>query len=149
MLQAKLFFTLKSKDLATCGFQKNSRHAHQNPLKLSPVSERSAYPLQNYTCFSPLTSGLESFGHKLLPLTGPGLRPNVQNSRKSAGPRMLEGQLSRVPWPGNSWMPFTFQPALRALQHHYIQQALSIVFFCIFLKSNRISSKYRTVTSKH
>jgi len=52
---------------------------------------------------------------------------------------MPKGQLSRVPWPGNSWMPFTFQPALRVLQqphkhlhslqlatdtelaHHYIQ----------------------------
>jgi len=32
------------------------------------------------------------------------------------GPRMLKGQLSRVPWAGNSWMPFTFQPALWALQ---------------------------------
>jgi len=29
---------------------------------------------------------------------------------------MLKGQLSRVPWPGNSWMPFTFEPALWALQ---------------------------------
>jgi len=29
---------------------------------------------------------------------------------------MLKGQLSRVPWPGNSWMPFTFQPAVRVLQ---------------------------------
>jgi len=56
---------------------------------------------------------------------------------------MPKGQFSRVPWPGNSWMPFAFQPALRALQqplkhshslqqaihtqlaHHYIQQALS------------------------
>jgi len=28
MLQAKLSITLKSKDLATCGFQKNSRHTH-------------------------------------------------------------------------------------------------------------------------
>jgi len=52
---------------------------------------------------------------------------------------MPKGQLSGVPWPGNSWMPFTFQPALRVLQqphkhshslqlatdtelaHHYIQ----------------------------
>ena len=33
--------------------KKNSRHTHQNPLKLSPVSERSAYPLENYACFSP------------------------------------------------------------------------------------------------
>jgi len=22
---------------------------------------------------------------------------------------MLKGQISRVPWPGNYWMPFTFQ----------------------------------------
>jgi len=31
---------------------------------------------------------------------------------------MLTGQLSRVLWPGNScsWMPFTFRPALCALQ---------------------------------
>jgi len=54
---------------------------------------------------------------------------------------MPKGQLSRVPWPGNSRMPFTFQPALQTLQqphkhshslalqlakhtqlaHHYIQ----------------------------
>jgi len=63
---------------------------------------------------------------------------------------MPKGQLSRVPWPGNSWMPFTFQPALQAPQqphkhsnslqqaihsliaHHYIQQTLltlSVFFF--------------------
>jgi len=29
---------------------------------------------------------------------------------------MPKGQLSRVPLPGNSWMPFTFQPALQVLQ---------------------------------
>jgi len=39
----------------------------QNPLKLSLVSEGSANPLQNYICISPLTSGLESFGHKSTP----------------------------------------------------------------------------------
>ena len=33
-------------------------------MKSSLVSERSAYSLQNYVFFSPLTSGLESFGHK-------------------------------------------------------------------------------------
>ena len=49
----------------------NSRHIHQNRLKLSPVSERSAYSLQNYVCFSPLTSGLESFGHKSTPSDSP------------------------------------------------------------------------------
>ena len=55
--------SLKSKDLATHTFKKNSRHTHPNPLNASPVSERSAYPLQNYVCFSLLTSRLESFGH--------------------------------------------------------------------------------------
>jgi len=29
------------------------------------------YPLQNYACFSPLTSGLESFGHKSTPSDRP------------------------------------------------------------------------------
>jgi len=42
------------------------------------VTEKSACSLQNYTCFSPLTSGLESSPTNLLPLTGPRLRPTVQ-----------------------------------------------------------------------
>jgi len=35
---------------------------------------------------------------------------------------MPKGQLFRVPWPGNLWIPFTFQPALRfrALQQPHI-----------------------------
>jgi len=42
---------------------------------------------------------------------------------------MPKDQLSRVPWPGNSWMPFTFQPALWALQQPHkhscsLQQAI-------------------------
>jgi len=57
----------QSKNLATVALKKKSEHTHQYPLKLSPVSERSAYLLQNYVCFSPLTSGLESFGHKSTP----------------------------------------------------------------------------------
>jgi len=44
---------------------------------------------------------------------------------------MPKEQLSRVPWPGNSWMPFTFQPALWVLQQphkhsHSLQQAIHI-----------------------
>jgi len=80
---------------------------------------------------------------------------------------MLKGHLSRVPWPGNFWMPFTFQPALWAFQqphrrlrslqlathtqlaHHYIQYALSTLSGFYFLKSKRISSKYCAATSKH
>ena len=47
-------------------FKKNSRHKNQNLLKLSPVSECSAHPLQNYVWFSTLTYVLESFGHKYI-----------------------------------------------------------------------------------
>jgi len=44
---------------------------------------------------------------------------------------MPKGQLSRVPWPGNSWMPFTFQPALWVPQQthkhsHSLQPAIPI-----------------------
>jgi len=33
---------------------------------------------------------------------------------------MPKSQLSKVPWPGKSWMLFTFQPALRPLQQPHI-----------------------------
>jgi len=59
VIDQKLSITLKSEDLAILPFKKNSRHTHQNRLKLSPVSERSAYSLQNYVCFSPLTSKIK------------------------------------------------------------------------------------------
>ena len=60
---------------------------------------------------------------------------------------MLKSQISREPWPVNSWMPFIFQPAFWALQqphkhshslqltnhtelaHYYIQLALSTLHF--------------------
>jgi len=87
MLQAKTLITLKSKDFTTCGFQKNSRHTHQNPLKSSPVSGRSPYPLQMYVCFSPLTSGLESFGHKSKSTSSD--RPWIELVWKWVGPRKV------------------------------------------------------------
>jgi len=72
MLQVKILYHNKSKDLATCGFPKNFQiHPPKPAVMLSPVSERSAYSLQNYICFSPLTSGLESFGHKSMPSDRP------------------------------------------------------------------------------
>ena len=80
--QVKTFYW-KARIWLPVHFKNNSRHTHQNPLKPSPVSERSAYPLQTYAW---------------------------------AGPRMMKDQLSRVPWPGSSWMAFTFQPVLQTLQ---------------------------------
>ena len=76
-LQAKTRYHTEKQGFGYSWLSNNSRHTYQHPLKLSPVSEWSAYPLQNYVCFSLLTSVLAT---NLLPLTGPGLRPNVQNS---------------------------------------------------------------------
>jgi len=80
MLQVKTLSHWKARIWLLVVSKNNSRHTHQDPLKPRPVSGRSAYPLQNYSCFSPLTSGLQSFGHKSSPLTGPGFRLTVQNS---------------------------------------------------------------------
>ena len=43
----------------------------KNPAEAEPSSERSAYPLQKYICYSLLTSGLDSFGHKSTPSDRP------------------------------------------------------------------------------
>ena len=55
-LQAKTLYHTEKQGFGFLYLSKNSRHTHQNPLKLSPLSERSAYPLQNYICFFLLTS---------------------------------------------------------------------------------------------
>ena len=147
---------------------KNSRDSQQNPLKLSPVSERSAYPLQNYIWFSPLTSGLESFGTNLLLLTGPGLRPTVQNSTWYKNGRGLEcrkvnylqclGQgtlgchsLSTQPAcsSGSSAAPQTFTLTLASYSHRTSTSLHSICFINSNFKSKRISSKYHVATSKY
>jgi len=132
--------TLKSKDLATCCFQKIQDTPTKTRWSRTQFLERSAYPLQNYLHFSLLTSALESFGHKSTPSDRTWIEAYSPTVRKWAGPRMPTGRLSRVPWPGNSWMPFIFQLVLWSLQqpheifhthsgqaihtqlaHHYIQ----------------------------
>jgi len=47
-----------------------------------------------------------------------GLLSKILASTKWVGPRVLNGQLSRVPWPGNSWMPLTFLWALQQPHKH-------------------------------
>ena len=94
------------------GYPWLSKTFQTHPLKsveAEPCFRKVSLPLQNYICFSRSPQGQRVLATNLLPLTGPGMRPTVQNSSK---PRMSKGQLSRVPLPGNSWMPFTFQPAL-------------------------------------
>ena len=58
--------TLKNKDLATCGFQKQIYTHQLKPAEANPVSER-----KSCVCFSLLTSMLESFGHKSTPSNKP------------------------------------------------------------------------------
>ena len=41
------------------------------PTETEPSLRKVSLPLQNYVCFSPLTSGLESFGHKSTPSDNP------------------------------------------------------------------------------
>ena len=100
-------------------------------------------------CFSPLTSRLESFGHKYTPSDRPWIEHyclKFQLAQKWAGPRMLRGQLSRVP--NNSWMPYVHFPSgtsvapqtflLTAataihtqLAKHYLSSALSALSVCL------------------
>jgi len=37
------------------------------PAEAEPTFRKVSLPLENYTCFYSLTSGLESFGHKSIP----------------------------------------------------------------------------------
>jgi len=76
-LQVKTI-TLKSKDLATLAFKKFQTHP-QDPLKSSPVLERSAYLLQT-THFPLLTSELESFGHRSTPSDKPWIGPKFEQA---------------------------------------------------------------------
>jgi len=70
-LQAKTLYHTEKQGFGYPWLSKNVHTTHQNPLKSSPDSGKLSYPLQNYVCFSPLTSGLESFGHKSTPSDRP------------------------------------------------------------------------------
>ena len=100
LVRSKRSVTLKSKDLT---------HPLKNPLKLSPVSERSAFP-----------------------------------------PRMWKGSRA-IPWPGNSWMPFTFQPALRALQQpHEHSNSLQLTNHTLVSRVSHLwSTEYSTAVPPH
>jgi len=72
---------------------------------------------------------------------------------------MPKGQLSRVPWPGSSWMSFTFQPALQVLQqphkHSYSLQlysyshSVSIALHSVCSMCSFWFLKLSPATSKH
>jgi len=68
---------------------------------------------------------------------------------------MPKGPLSRVPWPGNFWMPFTFKPALQALQHpnkHVPPQLTNIPAHSSFsyLTSHSLATEFlRSSTQPH
>ena len=123
--------TLKTAILPVLAFKKNSTHLHSNQPKLSPVSESSTHPLQNYVCFFPLTS-----------------RPGL------AGPTSPKSELSTVPLPDNCVMtpafldgslPFQYaqkhsSPLRQALHNkeptvtfNKLENLFSAFCFCFFL----------------
>ena len=134
------------------------RHTHQNPLKPNPVSERSAYPCKTTYAYPRSPLGLAT---NLLPLTGPGLRPNCPKFwvvRKWAGPSMPKGRLlDAIHFParssGASAAPQTFRLTPASYSHSTSTSLHSIGFInsfrLFFFKSKRISSKYRVATSKY
>ena len=61
----------------------------------------------NYVCFSPVTSRLESFGHKSTPSHRPWTGAYYSNILSSTK-KKPKCQLSQVPGSGNSWLLFTF-----------------------------------------
>jgi len=68
MIQVPTLLHWKARICLPVAFNKISDTALMKP---SPVSERSAYPLQKYACLSLLTSWLQSFGHKSTPSERP------------------------------------------------------------------------------
>jgi len=54
----KLFITLKSKDLATHGFQKKFQTHPPNPAETRPSFRKTSLPPAKLCMLSPLTSGL-------------------------------------------------------------------------------------------
>ena len=59
--------TLKRKDLATHGFQKKILTHSLQPAEAEPSFRKVGLPPANLRMFFPLTSRLESFGHKSAP----------------------------------------------------------------------------------
>ena len=70
-LKAKLSITLKSKDLATHGFQKKLETHPPKSTEAELSFRKVSLPPAKLCMLSLLTSGLESFGHKSTPSDGP------------------------------------------------------------------------------
>ena len=88
--QNSLPCTLKSKDLATRAFPKNSRHTLQNPLNLSPVQKGQRTPCKTGYAFPRSPLGYRVSATNLLPLAGPKLKPTTQTSSLHENGRGLE-----------------------------------------------------------
>ena len=94
----KLAVVLKNNDLAILHFKKKIHTCQLELTNLSPV-QKVNLPPATY----PLTQRLG---------------PQIPASMKMGWSIMLKGQLSRVPWPVNSWVPLIFLWALQQLHKH-------------------------------
>jgi len=86
----KLSITLKSENLAVLAFIKNSRHTHPKLAEVEPSFRKvSLLPAKLHMLF-PTHLWVRVLATNLLPLTGPGLRPTVQNSSQHENGQGLE-----------------------------------------------------------
>ena len=84
------------------------------PTEAEPSIRKVCLPPAKLHMVLPTHLWVREFWHKSSPSDRPWIKaycPKFYLVQKWARPRMLKGQLSTVPWPGNSRMPFTFQPA--------------------------------------
>ena len=153
-------------------FKKSSTHLHSNQPKLSPVSESSTHPLQNYVCFFPrhlqtrecpqtysLSLALEWSQVTHTPASiksGGAYKPEKSAfystfAWKLCDDTRLPGWLSASPVHSQ-----TFKPTQTSFAHtnsqplHSTGYKIFSVFFFLFLffKFWRISSKFRPATWK-
>jgi len=67
ILEVKTLYHTEKQGFGYLGFQKKFQTHPPKPTEAEPSFRKSAYSLKYYACFSPLTSGLESFGNKSTP----------------------------------------------------------------------------------
>jgi len=77
--RSKLSNTLKSKDLAILAFKKFQTHPPK-PSEVEPSFRKVCLPPAKLHILSPLTSGLDSFGHKSTPSHRPCIEAYSPNS---------------------------------------------------------------------
>ena len=113
-LQAKTHIWPQKQQFGYVGFQK--KNSTQPYPKMSPVSESSTHPLQNWVCFSHSPLGQGAMPTKLLPLIAPRIEPSYMHActhpQKYAGQfQPSRGLVLKSIWPAFR-RSFTFKSCM-------------------------------------